>query len=161
MAAKPLNWTEFQKLRAEELIALGLSRSAVAKQLHDEGVRPGCTKNAIIGIFASAQRKADQTEPRVRKPRAVKPKLQKLTPPLVLAPARIAGPAGVILLDDTLRELHAGAAVAVFEASPHSCHWSIGHSNKTDFKFCGDKTANGAVYCPTHARMAYATAGRK
>ena len=128
-------WTEDKVGELRRLWELGLSASAIGKQL-------GVSKNAVVGKahrlkLPSRPSPIREGRSAPRRPRAtpkvVRPKLRAIPRP---QPKRRPMP---------------------LSTRGHTCQWPIGDPTDEDFRFCGSAAVEGKPYCEEHCERAYIT----
>jgi GcrA cell cycle regulator len=154
-----MEWAEETIRRLRALWDEGLSTADIGRRL-------GLTKNAVVGkahrldlpARPSPIRRDGQPRPvYVRKPRALKETLPLLsclgapTPPPEPRKAfipRIKNPEAPMSRPT--------AAKSVLNGPVCECKWPIGDpKSKERFRFCGEKSEPGKVYCSDHVKLAY------
>lgn len=135
-------WTNARVEELKGYFADGLSASQIAGELG------GLTRNAVIGklhrlkltagdraTLRKSNRRADSQRPRDIVRAAVA--LNELLPEMCDLPPD-----------------QSNHAVDIHDLAEHSCRWPLGEPSHL-MMYCGDE-AQGHVYCPRHARLAYA-----
>jgi GcrA cell cycle regulator len=153
-----MSWNDERVELLRKLWNDGLSASQIAAQLG------GITRNAVIGkvhrLGLSGRAKSPSSSvPRIRKPRVstgggvMRPR-KRFSGNNALSPdyARDAG----VDLDPLANVVPIGPRVSITELNENTCRWPVGDPGSDEFGYCGAKPkANGVVYCPYHARVAY------
>ena len=146
-------WTDAQKACVTELWSNGLSASAVARALHDQGLRT-CTRNSVIGIInrmglpgrAQPTRKFKKT---TRKPRS--------TARYVPTAGGYVYPTGDAQPKPLPRPAHElwPLCGSVLDLNAHECRWPVGDpKTQGGFGFCARVAPDGHSYCEHHAAVA-------
>ena len=140
-------WSDADIRNMQEMWVAGKSASEIAQALGD-----GLTRSAVLGKIhrlgmnflpreATKSNFRPASNPKTTAPRIVQAK----TAPRMPQPSRRHNP---------VPKPMAMPLITITELTNDTCRWPVGDPKTPEFRYCGARSGE-ALYCPSHAKLAY------